>query len=171
MRISEHFQCANLKQVVAKFRLHGHQVSMSKHREQTLCTLAARLSASARRAGRPDPMNSVEEVTPTLLSRLGVSEAMMQTALAARCSTWVRHMRLAGEYSVALQEAIELLRSSDLGRADRWPVADLWLAAAWLLWRQRRILDSLVALARAIIARPAVMGRPVKQLLERLALL
>jgi len=171
LRISEHSQCANLKQVVAKFRLHAHQVSISKHREQTLCTLAARLSASARRAGQPDPMNSVEEITPALLSRLGVSEAMMQTELAARCSTWIRHMRLAGEHSVALRETVELLHSSDLSQAEKWPVADLWLAAAWLHWKQRNIFESLLAFARAIIVRPVVIGRPVKQLLERLAVL
>jgi hypothetical protein len=168
LRISEHFRCANLKAVVAKFRLHAHQVSISRHREQTLCTFAAMLSASARRTGQPDPMDSVERVTPALLARLGVSDTMMQTALAARCSTWIRHMRLAGEYSVALKEAVEFLHSSDLGRADTRHIGDLWLAAAWLHWRQENYLDSVVALARGLMVRPVAMGRPVKRLLERL---
>jgi glycosyl transferase family 2 len=171
LRISEHFQCANLKEVVAKFRLHAHQVSISKHREQTLCTLAAWLSASARRASQPDPIDSVREVTPALLSRLGMSEAMIQTAVAARCSTWIRHMRLAGEHSVALNEAVDFLHSSDLDHAERRPLADLWLAAAWLHWRQKNFLDGVLALARAVVTRPVVMGRPVKRALQWLQLL
>jgi glycosyltransferase involved in cell wall biosynthesis len=171
LRISEHFQCTNLKQVVAKFRVHTDQVSIAKHRQQTLCTLAAEVSMSARRVGKPDPMNSVEEITPALLARMGVSAAMLRTALASRCNDWVRNMSLAGEYSVALKEAIDFLHSSDLELAGRRPIADLWRAAAWLYWRQRNFCGSLLALARALIARPVVMGRPLKQMLTRLELL
>jgi cellulose synthase/poly-beta-1,6-N-acetylglucosamine synthase-like glycosyltransferase len=171
LRISEHFQCANLKQVVAKFRVHIDQTSIAKHRQQTLCTLAAELSSSARKAGKPDPMNSVEEITPAQLARLGVSDAMLQTALASRCRDWVRNLCLAGEYSVALKEAVEFLHSSDLQFAGRRPIADLWLAAAWIHWRQRNFCDSLLAFARGLIVRPVVMGRLLKQMLERFELL
>lgn len=170
LRITEHFQCANLKQVVLKYRVHPHQVSMTKHRQQTLCVLAARASSSSRRTGKPDPMDSVEEVTPALLARLGVSAAMLQTALASDCREWIRNMCLASEYSVALQAAVEILQSPDLEHAERRPIADLWLATAWLHWRQKGFLNSLLALARAVITRPVVVGRPLKQLLERLEL-
>ncbi len=170
LRISEHFQCANLVQVVGKYRVHAHQVSITKHEQQTLCDIAAKVSSSSRRAGKPDPMNSIEVVTPALLARLGVSEASLQTALACRCSRWVQYMCLAGEYSVALKATVEFLNSFDLGHADNRPIADLWLAAAWLHWRQKKLFNSLLALARAVIARPVVAGRPLKQLIRRLEL-
>jgi len=76
---------------------------------------------------------------------------------------------LAGEYSVALKEAVAFLHSSDLAHAESRPIADLWLAAAWLYWRQESLFDSLLAFGRALIARPALMGRPLKRLVERLA--
>jgi len=171
LRISEHFQCANLEQVVAKFRVHGHQVSIAKHSQQALCGLAARVSSSSRRAGKPDPINSVEEVTPALLAQLGVSAATLQTALASRCCQWVRNMCLAGEYSVALKAAVEFLHSSDLANAERRLIADLWLVAAGLHWRQKNFFSSLLALTCGVMARPVVVGRPLKRLLERLELL
>jgi hypothetical protein len=170
LRISERFQCANLEHVVLKYRVHPHQLSMAKHRQQTLCALAARVSWTSRMAGKPDPLDSVEEVTPALLARLGVSAAMIETALATRCNEWVRNMCRAGEYSVALQAAVEFLDSSDLELAERRPIADLWLAAAWLHWRQKGFVSSLRAVAHAVMARPVVVGRPLKQLLERLEL-
>jgi hypothetical protein len=170
LRITEHFQCANLKQVVLKYRVHPQQVSMTRHRQQTLCVYAARASSSARRAGKPDPMRSVEEVTPALLARLGVSTITLQTALASDCREWIRNMCLAGEYSVALRAAVEILRSPDLKHAAKRPVADLWLLAAWLHWKQKGFFNSVLAFARAVAARPVVIGRPLKQLLERLEL-
>ncbi|MFY9730881.1 MAG: glycosyltransferase family A protein [Candidatus Acidiferrales bacterium] len=168
LRISEHFECANLKQIVGKYRVHVHQMSITKHEQQALCDIAAKVSSSSRRAGKPDPMNSIEEVTPALLTRLGVSEAVLQTALACRCSRWVQYMCLAGEYSVALKATVEFLRSSDLEHAEKRPIADLWLAAASLHWRQKKLFNSLLALARAVIARPVVVGRPLKELIRRL---
>jgi hypothetical protein len=171
LRISEHFQCANLKQVVAKFRVHAHQVSIAKHSQQALCALAAQVSSASRRAGKPDPINSAEEITPALLSRLGISAATLQTALASRCSQWVRNMCLAGEHSVALREVAEFLRSSDLVHAERRLVADLWLVAAWLHWKQKEFFDSLLALVNALMVRPVVAGRPLKRLFEHLELL
>jgi glycosyltransferase involved in cell wall biosynthesis len=167
LRITEHFQCANLPQVVLKYRIHPQQVSMTRHRHQTLCVLAARESSKSRKAGRPDAMNSVEEITPALLARVGVTDAMLQTAIASGCREWIRNMCLAGEYAVALGAAIEILHSSDLEHAEKRSIADLWLLAAWLYWRQKRFLNSLFALAHAVLTRPVVVGRPLTQLLHR----
>jgi hypothetical protein len=166
LRISEHFQCANLKQVVVKYRVHPNQESFRRRRQQTLCKLAAQVSALSRGNGKPDPLESVQEITPALLMGLGVPQARQQTALASDFYDWIRNMCLAGEYSVALQAAVEILRSSDLERANGRPIANLWLTAAWLYWKRREFLNSLFALARAVMIRPVVVGRPLKQLLH-----
>ena len=63
LRISEHCQCANLAQVLVKYRLHPHQASISKRKHQTHCAIAARVSAAIRKTGGPDPLDSVETIT------------------------------------------------------------------------------------------------------------
>lgn len=168
LRIAEHFQCANLPQVVLKYRVHPYQVSFRKRRQQTLSVLAAQVSTTARKSGNPDPLQGVQEITPELLTGLGVSEARRQTALASDCRDWVRNMCLAGEYMVALQAALEILRSSDVEFAERRQIADLWLVTAWLYWKQKGFLNSLLAVAHALRTRPVLVVRPLKQLLHRL---
>ena len=170
MRISEHFKCANLKQVLLKYRVHPQQVSLRNRKQQTLSVLAAQVSASLRRNGEPDVLDTVGEITPELLAGLGVPEAAQQTALASDYRDWARNMRIAGEYQVALKTVMEVLHSSDLEYAEERPIADLWLAAASLYWRQKEFVSSLRGVARAVMARPAVIGRPIKQLLELLEL-
>jgi glycosyltransferase involved in cell wall biosynthesis len=168
LRISEHFRCANLKQVIVRYRIHPNQESFRKRAQQTLSVLAARASALLRKNGKPDPLNSAQEISSALLVGLGVPEGTQQTALASDWYDWIRNMRLAGEYSVALQAAVEILRSPDVERANRRPIANLWLAAAWLYWKRKEHLNSLFALGRAVMTRPVVVGRPLKQLFHML---
>ena len=58
-------------------------------------------------------------------------------------------MRLAGEHSVALQAAIEILQT-DGKYVERWQVADLYLTIAGLYWEQKKFLRSLLAAGRAV---------------------
>ena len=80
VRISEHFQIANLKEVVFKYRMHPHQVSVRGRTQQTLCSLAVRASAQSRKKGNKDPLDSAKEITSELLAGMGVSEAEQQRA-------------------------------------------------------------------------------------------
>jgi hypothetical protein len=168
LRIAEHFRLANLKQMVLRYRIHPHQVSFRTRKQQTLSVLAAQVSAASRKSGNLDPLYGVGEITPALLTGLGVSEARQQTALAWECRNWIRNMYLAGEYSVALGAAVEILHSPDVTSAEARLIADLWLAAAWLHWKQKRFFNSLLAVAHALKLRPVLVVRPLKQLLERL---
>jgi glycosyltransferase involved in cell wall biosynthesis len=169
LRIAEHFKCANLKQVVLKYRIHPTQVTFRKQGLQTLCKLAAQASAYSRKENISDPLNGVQEITPALLTRLGVSEAVQQNALASDCRNWIRSMSIAREYSPALNAALGMLRS-DLPHLEQWQIADLYLTVARLYWRQKRMLSSFLAVIHAVMARPAVAGRPLKLLLHRLGL-
>src|SRR5713101_3978695 len=167
LRMAEHFHFANLKQVVLKYRIHPNQVSMRKRAQQTLGVLAARVAASSRRNGIPDPLNSVKEITPEALAALGVTKARQQSELASESGRWIRNMCMAGEYSVALQEALGTLQS-DLEYVERRQIADLHLIVARLYWRQRKYLSSLLAAAHAVVTRPVVAGRPLRPVLRRL---
>ncbi|MGC2332011.1 MAG: glycosyltransferase [Candidatus Acidiferrales bacterium] len=168
LRLAEHFQLANLKQVVLRYRIHPHQVSFRKRRQQTLSVLAAQVSATSRKSGNLDPLDGVGEITPALLTRLGVPAARQHTAFASDCRDWIRNMYLAGEYSVALEAALEILQSPDVAGAEARQIADLWLAAARLHRKQKQYAKSLLAIARAVRTRPVLVARPLGQLLRRL---
>ncbi len=169
LRIAEHFQLANLEQVVLKYRIHPHQLSFRRRKQQTLCVLAAQESASSRRGGRPDPLDSVQEVRSETLVTWGVTKARQQNVLAEDYRDWVRNICVAGEYPVAIEAVNEILRS-DLRYVDRWRVADFYQTLAKLYWRQHNVMKSAFAMVRAVMARPMMIGRPLKPMLERLGL-
>jgi hypothetical protein len=170
LRIADRFQLANLEEVVLKYRIHPDQASMRKRKQQTLSKLAAQASASFRRSGKKDPLNAVREITPEALAALGVTEARQQSDLASDYRQWIRNMCIADEYEVALEAALEVLRS-DLESAERWQIADLHLTAAWLYWRHKRFAKSFLAAGHAVVTRPIVIGRPLKALVRRLGLM
>jgi GT2 family glycosyltransferase len=169
LRIAEQFECANLKQVLLKYRVHPHQLSMRRRREQSLCLLAAQSSAIARMNRNPDPLNSLQAITLESLASLGVTEAALERLNVTECCQWIRNMRLAGEYSVALQAAMEILQS-DWQYIEQWQVADLYVTVALIYWKQKKFLKSIGAVGRAIVIRPKVVGRPLRPLLQWLGL-
>jgi GT2 family glycosyltransferase len=165
LRIAEHFQCANLTQVVLKYRIHPHQVSMHKRRQQTLCVLAAQVSQSSRQKKLADPLDSVEEITGDKLCEWGITHAVQQRHIVSDWHQWIRNMCRAGEYAVALNAAVDLLQS-EFQDVERWQIADLHLTVAWLCWKQRRFLKSCLAACHAVMTRPVVLGRPFKSWLR-----
>ena len=170
MRIAEYFELANLNQVVFKYRMHPHQVSVRKRKQQTFCSLCVRASARLRRHGRTDPLDSAQAVTPELLKEMGVGEAEVQSSLAAEFRGWIQFMCAAGEWNAALKAARELLRSSDWKFVETREVGDMYLQVAKLAWDHDRFWMSIVTAGQAILKRPRVAGRPVRLLLQRLGL-
>jgi glycosyltransferase involved in cell wall biosynthesis len=168
LRIADHFQLANLQRIIVKYRVHPYQLSFRKLTHQILCALAARTASSSRRDGRPDPLKSVEEISPEVLAGLGVSQAKQQTAILRGHLWWIRMMYTIGEYSSALNAGVGILQSSDWKYAERWAIADVRLVVAWLYWRQKRFLRSVTTAGHAVLTRPIVVGRPVKAVLRRL---
>ena len=168
-RVADHFQFANLDQVVLKYRIHPYQISMRKTAQQTLCMLAAQASAVARSKGRQDPLDGVREITPSLLAALGISEIAQRNAVVADVHAWIQHMIAAGEYSAAFAAALQMIES-DLSHVDPWRVSELYLSVAKLYWREKRIWQSVIAAGQAVLVRPILIGRPLKPLLQRLGL-
>jgi hypothetical protein len=168
LRIAEHFMVANLKKVVVKYRIHPYQVSVRKREVQTLCKLAAQASASARKIGKRDPLDSVEEIGTESLVQLGVTRESQQNEIILELRQWIRITSVAGEASAALQSALEVLKS-DLRCVERHQIADLYLTVAGLYWKQKKYLHSMGAGVRAIAAHPILVGRPLKPLLRWLS--
>jgi len=166
LRIAERFQLANLEEVVLKYRIHPYQVSLRKRSYQSICGLAARASASLRRDGGSDPLNSVTEITPAVLAGLGISDAEQETALASDSGWWIRSVFAAGEDELALRSAIEMLRY-DWQYTHRRQVADVHLILAQLHWRRMKFLDAFLAACHAVLTRPGLVGHSIKSTLRR----
>jgi hypothetical protein len=168
LRISEHYQCANLKQVVLKYRIHPQQLSLRKRKEQILCALAAQASASVREAGNPDPLNFVKQITPAVLAGMGVNEARQKNALAEGYCYWIKQTYAAGEHAAVLEAAAEMFQLCEGECVEPRFISDVHVIAAKAYWKQRRMFPSFLSVARAVLARPRVVGRPLKPLLRLL---
>jgi hypothetical protein len=168
LRISELFRCASLPQVVVKYRVHGRQVSVSKRRQQSLCKLAAQACAAARRAGTPDPLKDVEEVTPAVLESLGITETQLRSELVSGYQNYIRLMIHAGEPAIAMGIAKEALRSR-WQHVDRFQVGELYYSAAWHCLKENRFAKIRAAFL-TILACPQMTMRFVMALFRRLKL-
>jgi hypothetical protein len=169
VRITENFQCANLEDIVLKYRVHSQQVSLRKRKQQTLGILAAQRSAALRREGREDVFSSVDVITPELLTKLGVPASTQERACVLDSRIWIRNMGLAGEVSVALDTAIELLHTN-WTHVEEWQTADLHLAIAGFRLRRREYSQCIRSAIQAVRIRPKVLGRPLRPWLRRIGL-
>ena len=157
LRISERAQLANLETYVLRYRIHPDQVSIKGMRHQKECVLAARAAATLRSQGLPDPLSQVEEVTPELLERLGVTKAMIEEHVLGGYYYWINILEKA--YPQAALRAIDqVLDQRDSRRLERSEVADMYVKAAAMHYRQGRVLWTMWSLIRAIVSRPAITG-------------
>lgn len=170
LRVTEHFQCANLNDVMLRYRMHPQQISIRKKKQQTLGMLAAQRSAAMRKAGETDIFNSVRVITQETLLEYGVDEATQERVLVSESRAWIRHMVLAGETSAALDAALEVLRT-EWTHVEAWQIADLYLTVASLRWSRREFSGSFVSVMQAFRKRPRVLVRPLRPWLQRLKLI
>jgi len=168
LRISERSRLANLGKTVLQYRIHSDQVSIRNLEHQTQCVLAARAAATLRKRGMADPLSDVEEITPQLLDNLGVTAAEIQEALLVAFGSWTEILRTRDPEG-ALRVIEALLRLPDSENFDRSTLANAWLEAAGIHYRQGRPGKALAAAGRAVLVRPIVAGRPVKRAFMRLA--
>jgi len=167
LRISERSQLANLEKCVLRYRVHYHQVSIRNMRHQKMSVLAARVAALQRRAGHPDPLSDIEEITPQFLSTFGVTEAEIQQSVLGGYHHWMGVLGQA-DPQAALRVIEEFLELPDSRYVERYMLADAWLRAAGIHCRQGRTAKALAAGGRAILAHPVVAGRAAKRALVRL---
>lgn len=170
LRISEQVRCANLAQVVGKYRIHPNQVSLTWRKQQTLCKLAAQASALSRRMGHVDPLSAVNEITPAVLTTMGVTEATQESHIFAERRRWICHMAKAGEYRATLKSSAAALRS-DPNPAARLRIADLHFAAAKFNWQKRRFFRGLLAASNAMIFNPVMAVRIMQAMTRRFRLI
>lgn len=167
LRMSEQSRLANLNNVLVQYRIHANQLTVRKLEHQTLCMLAASAAAKQRRNGRPDPLSGADEITRQLLDTLGVTVAEIQEALLDTYGAWAKILKPTAP-EVALRVIEGLLQLPCAESFDRSVLANSWLDAAGIHYRQGRPGKALAAAGRAVLVRPIVAGRPVKRAFTRL---
>jgi Glycosyl transferase family 2 len=168
LRISEKSQLANLSTCILQYRIHPDQVSIKGMRHQKECVLAARAAAALRGEGLPDPLSQIEEVTPELLERLGVSKAMIEEHVLGGYLHWINILEKS--YPQAALKAIDqVLDLHDSWRLKHSEVADLCVKAAAAHYRQGRVLWTMWSVIRAIVNSPAITPLLLRIAFSRLA--
>lgn len=167
LRISELYKCANLPDVLVKYRIHNDQLSFRRRKQQILSMVAAQVSASLRREGKRDPLDSIDELTPATLAQMGISEDRQMTSLAAGYAFWVRQLYSAGEFKSVGAAADQMRKDCDSKNISPRLLADVHLLAARAHWKQGNMGRCLLAILQAVRVRPVVIGRPLRLLLHR----
>jgi hypothetical protein len=167
LRVADHAQLKNLPVPLLKYRVHPGQGSVTRCRKQVFGALACQASAFARRSGRPDPLTSVEVLTPETLLKMGIGKVSLDTTLARAYLACIRNMRQSGESAFATRMLTSIC-STEFRFAERWVVADWHLVAAQMHWNGHRRVKALGYLIRALITRPVIVGRPFKRYMNRL---
>lgn len=168
LRIGEAWKVANLADVVVRRRMHSQQISVLHLRQQTLSVLGAIELSSARQCELPESPCQVPVISEEYLERLGVSARTRDGALARVYLHWIGFMDMAFQQDAVLRLVDELIELSKSGAVDRVPLSDAMLLAARIHYRRGRRLRALVYLARAIMTRPIVVGRPLKRAVNSL---
>jgi Glycosyl transferase family 2 len=167
LRISERSRLANLSTCILQYRIHPNQVSIKGIRHQKECVLAARAAASLRSQGLLDPLSQVEEVRLELLERLGVSKTTIEEHVLGGYLHWINILEK--PYPDAALKAIDqVLDVHDSWRLQRSEVADMYVRAAALHYRQGRLLWTMRSVTRAIVNRPAIMRLLLRNAFSRL---
>jgi GT2 family glycosyltransferase len=165
LRLAELGEVANLRQVLLHYRIHSQQVSVLRCHTQALGSLAAKASATSRRNGGRDLIDSMPEITADTLTAVGVSDRSMQTTVARSYLSSIRSMSLLDDHSSALS-MIKILHSSGFESAEPWVIADSHLCAAKVYWSQAHYFKGLCSYAVAVLKRPVVLCRPFRTALQ-----
>ncbi len=153
LRMSERGRLANLNNVLVRYRVHANQLSVRKLEHQTLCVLAASAAAEQRRSGRPDPLADVQEITPQVVESLGVAPQKIHTAIVEAHGGWISQLKdINSEATLELVEKLTQLSRS--GPVEPRILADAWLAAARIHYRQKEPARALAFAGRALLFRP-----------------
>ena len=111
------------------------------------------------------------ELIHWILQRVTPSDAVRRKLSDDAFSLWTPEVDVLAqrEPEVALRVIDEFLQLSGAGCVKPSVLANAWLTAAGIHYRQGRPGKAMVSAGRAVLVRPAVAGRPVKRAWTRLA--
>jgi glycosyltransferase involved in cell wall biosynthesis len=105
LRFDERYGVAALAEPVIRYRLHPGQFSVTALERQALGFLCVREAAIVRRRGEADPLDDVERLDETVLTRLGVARERLDETVVSDAVHWAATLTRVGRDG----EAAELL--------------------------------------------------------------
>jgi hypothetical protein len=144
-------------------------MTSGKQDMQTLCMLASKVSAAARRKGQADPLDAITKITPAFLVSLGIGEKEQRNSAAIDRYSWIGVMIMAGEYASALSAAQQIWKSGQKVVTAR-QISELYLQVAKIHWKANLVWKCVIEIWQAVQVRPILIGRPLKSLLHRVKL-
>jgi glycosyltransferase involved in cell wall biosynthesis len=167
LRMAEQTQLANLAEVLLLYRVHLKQASVQNMKHQVLCCWVARVAASLRARGIPDPLWNAEEITPDFAHKLGITGEQMRHSEAATCVFWIQlFFKNRPDWILPIVHSLLELHPSP---AERRMAARILLEAAGTHLRDGRLATAFAWAGRGILAQPFEAGRMIKMTIARRA--
>lgn len=154
LRISEHFQMANLREAVLRYRFHAGQVSIRELQQQLLEVVAARVSLKLRRARQSDPFGQDEVVSLELLQHLGLDRAAVQSQILSEVAIRATVLVSIGQNRQAREMLARAVQGVDLALIDRRTQARIGVANARARFGSGSAADGMAWLLMAGLAHP-----------------
>jgi hypothetical protein len=168
LRIIEGWRVANLSEVVLRKRIHSNQISVCYVRQQLLSVLGALALSSARQRHSVEPPCQVPVISEEFLETLGVNQTSRRRGLFGYYDYWIGSMSRAFQDDAVLRLVDELIDLSRSGPVSKSTLSNAMLLAARSHFRRGRPTRALLALGRAVLTRPLVVGRPLKRAVNSL---
>jgi len=159
LRLAERHRLANLPEVLAYYRQHPNQASFPGVERFILPTVAAQLSARARRSGRPDPYGDIDRFTYEWFAEVEPSRSALDHAVLHAAAGQATYLALIGEPETAqalLDWAVTATAATDIARATR---ARERLATGITAWQSHRRPAAVAAALQAAALDPMRFGR------------
>jgi hypothetical protein len=128
LRMVEQGPIANIAEPLIYYRIHSEQATVRKLHQQVWGVIAAQHAARQRRAGRPDPLDGVAEITEATIRSFGVApdeSVAMAAAFEDRVATHLllsqRPQALSYGEPCSGRGLSGSSRSMRSGTASRWP--------------------------------------------------
>jgi glycosyltransferase involved in cell wall biosynthesis len=168
LRIIEAWQVANVPGVVVRKRIHPCQESTVHLRQQIIAVVGAIAAAAIRRKGQADPTCDVERISEALLQQMGVTMLALRKAQVEAYLYWIETMTRMSQDDAALRLIGELAGLADCDRVHNPTFSNSWLTAARIYFRRGEPFRALACAGRAVMARPMILGRPLKRGVQHL---
>jgi len=160
LRMAERTKLASLSRPVLLYRVHAGQASIRSMSHQALCALAARAAFVLRSRGVPDPLSSVDEITPELVRKMGPTDEDIFHEAAGEHLHW---MSLLAKFDTdaaldVIDGLLSLCKSSKSPVRKKAAVNGL-LKAASIQFQDRRAAKALTLATRAVLRDPLEASR------------
>jgi len=167
LRMVEQGPIANIAEPLIYYRIHSEQATVRKLHQQVWGVIAAQHAARQRRAGRPDPLDGVAEITEVTIRSFGIApdeSVAMAAAFEDRVAT---HLLLSQrQQAVAYAESIQASADSRQWKTLFKPRLNWQLAID--AYRQRRPLATVRHALTALLSQPQLLLRLPARLVSRL---